>query len=663
MEKNYIFFIIAYLLTVTVVYAVYRAIAAKKNKAINKSKYINQRGRNKFYLFYKLFRNTPFFKKVFQKIKKQTEMIYPSDPISVNKEATKITLRALLLAVGIAVVTITFGRGNLLVSCMGIMSGMVTFNYSTKSTFRKMENKLLEQMKDFLSAVRSHYINCPIIEDAIELTLDEIPYQIGLHISKIYEIITSPIMEEKVEEYTVNSPNRYFLLLLSICSSTKEYGGEKFLDSLIHLKEEVNVEILKREAIKKSFTGMSFGSLIVVTFIKPVEWWVVNNMPDLENFYSSSYAKLLMVILFAGSFICYYLVEILKDDRQGELIQENIFTKISNIRIVSVFFNKIINRRYTKARMLNEKMKEVGDQTGPKAFMVKQVLFALIAFILLNSTFFVSSIVQKCTMLGNYVAEFDSTIVPNERYMKVMQETAQTYVTKVKNNKMLNREDLTKQIMSDNQIKNEDYAGIVADEIIREVNKYRNTYFKFYHLLIAVLGAFIAYCVPMWLLNFKCKVAGMSKEDEVAQFQTLILILMNADGMRLELILEWMERFAYSFKSTIRDCIIALESGEKEALETMKASEENMDFRRFTDCLLAIDETDVKTAFNEVVVDRIYAIDKRKQRNQFDVSQKSTKAMLIAIAPLIAVIVCYGIVPMMIMAIQMSNQMDLFSLY
>lgn len=656
--KTFLMMASLYIVAILVTFIIYRLFSKNRAVEINKSRTINKKGKNKLYVFYKLFRATPGFKKIFDKILRETEMIYPADVMSVNREATKITLKALLMSIGIALATLFMAKGDLLFNCMGILAGLVFFTYSINSTFSKMEYLLLVQMQDFLSTVRSHYINRGIVEDAIEDTLDEIPYEISLHITKIYDILVSPIMEEKVAEYTASAPNRFFLLLLSICSSIKEYGGDSFLDSLSYLKEEINVEVLKKNAIKNAFSALSVICLVVVLFLKPVELWAISNMPELKAFYSGGYGKLLLIIIFIVSFVSYFLVDVLRDSRRGALIKSNVFMKLSNLPYISGFFNKMINQNYTKARLLNEKMKEVGDQTGPKAFLVKQCVFAVGAFLFFNSVFITSTITQKVTMLKNYVAEFDSSIVPNERYMEAMQNEAYECVQRIKKSKEINRDDITQDIINNSTIHNKEYAEMIADEAIREFMEYKNTYYKWYHLLMALIGGLIAFYAPKWFLEFKCKVASMSKEDEVAQFQTLILILMNVDGMRLDIILEWMERFAYCFKATIEDCIISLESGEKEALETMRASEDNQDFRRFTDCLLAIDETDVKAAFSEIIIDRNYSIRKREQKNAIEIERKSSTARIISFAPMMLVCVGYLLAPMVIMAIKMLLVMD-----
>lgn len=662
---NYTMFVylgIAYVVLVCAIFFIWRAIQARRAIKVNKSSTINKRGKNKFYLFYKIFRTFPGIKKTFKKVLDNTESIYPADMMSINREATKIMLKAVMFAAIIIISTFVLSKGDLWYICMGIMASFVIFHYNITSTFDKMERVILEQLKDFLSCVRHHYLTRAIIEDAVEDTLDEIPYEIGLHISRIHEILISPIMEEKAEEYTSTSPNRFLLLLLSICTSSKEYGNgdSSFLDSLSYLKEEINSEILKKDNIKYAFSTLSGICLAPVFFLKPVEAWAISNMTELSDFYKGSYGKTLMVIIFVLAFCSYYLVDVLKESKRGEIVKNNIWLKIASLPKITTILNKIINKNYTKMRKINEDMKEVGDQTGPKALIAKQCIFALAAFVFVNSSAMVTAVTQKLTMLENYVADFDSDIVPNERYREAMQNTSKDYVMKYKKMDVtqLTKETLATEIQSEGKLRNGDYALIVAEEVIRELEAYKNTYYKWYMLLISIGISVIAFMVPKWFLKFKCKVSGMNKEEEINQFQTLILVLMHADGIRLDSILEWMEKFAYSFKSTIEDCIISLESGEKQALEEMQLKEENKSFQRFVDCLLAIDETDIETAFAEVVIDREHSLKERDMKSKQNTEKRSGTAKIFAFTPFTFLLFGYLLTPMMIMALKMFFIMD-----
>lgn len=662
-EVNYSVFVyiaIAYVSLVTIIFVMYRAIQKRRAEKININKRLNSRGRNKFYFLYRLFKVIPFVNKLFNKVIKNTEAVYPADQMSINKEATKTMMKSMGLSGAAILATLFMANGDLWYLLMGIMAAVVIFHSNITSTFQKMEFKLLEQMVLFLSVVRHHYRKSYIVEDAIEDTLDDIPYEIGLHVAKIHEILISPIMDEKTEEYTSTAPNRFMLLLLSICASSKEYGNgdDSFLDSLSHLKEEVNAELLNQRKNKDAFAMLTGVCLCVVFLLKPCEAWATSNMPDLVSFYTGMGGKAFMIGIFIISFICYYLIEALKETKRGDIVQYNIWSKIASLPYISVVLNKIVNKNYLKARRLNENMKEIGDHTGPKAFLIKQCVFAMIAFVFFNCTVLVNTVQDKFTMLKEYVVEFDSNIVPNKRYREVMQQASKEYVELMKDVKNPDAEQIKQQLVKSGKVRNEIYALLVAEEVTRKINEYQNTYFKWYTLILAIGAACIAYQCPMWYLKFKCKLSTQNKEEEVGQFQTLILILMNADGIRMDTILEWLSRFAYSFKSTIDDCIIELESGERKALEKMKMSEDNQSFQMFVDCLISTDETDIRSAFSEILIDREHLLKERERSNDSMRDKKSGTAKILAFIPSMVLLFGYLSGPMVILAIKMASSMN-----
>ena len=653
-------------ITVLLIILLFLKRKQKKNDRIDKKVKKGTGSRNRLYILYLVFRRTPLLSKYFDKVLKETEAIYPADQMSVNKKATSLMLRNLIIAALIFIFMIIVSQGDVFYISMGALSAAVMFDYMTSSSLRNMEAELLRQLQSFLSDIRHYYMQSKVIEDAVNDTLDDIPFEISLHIQKLYSILVSPIMEEKVEEYAGSNPNRFFMLLTSICTVVKEYGdsevegGSNFLNSLAYLKEEVNIELLKKQMIDYRFKALSMMALIPVVFLKPIEAWSKANMPDLTDFYAGVYGKAIMIFLFFLSFICYKLVEILKDTRRGDLIKTSIWQRVARIPVINRITNKLINRYFTRAMRVNDMQKEVGDLTGPKALLVQSLAFSLAAFILVNFMFTTTVVANRMTMIKNFIGNFDETIVPNENYLKNMQNASNEYAELYKkiNPSDIDEEQLTAEIRQSTSVKDKDSANLVAQAVISQVKAYQNTYYKWYHLLISIAAAVIAFFGPYIYMRFKIKVQSVNKTDEVNQFQTLVLILMHTDGITLDVILEWMDRFSYSFKASIETCIIELESGERQALERMKRSETFQDFKRFVDCLLEIDQVGVVQAFDEVSADRTYSLKNREQENQIITEDRASKAFYVSYTPLMVEFALYLIGPMVIMAVKMFLAMD-----
>lgn len=170
-------------------------------------------------------------------------------------------------------------------------------------------------------------------------------------------------------------------------------------------------------------------------------------------------------------------------------------------------------------------------------------------------------------------------------------------------------------------------------------------YLLWQEVLLSCLFAYLAYWLPYWLLLYRRKIMQMNMEDEVIQFQSIIMMLMNIDRMSVLSILELMESFAVIFRDSIQDCINDYNAGDMEALEDMKDKEAFEPFKRLVDNFLISDKIGIEKAFDEITSDHLYYQDKRKQENEINLSKKVVIGKLIAYVPIIVTIGLYLIVP------------------
>ena len=92
----------------------------------------------------------------------------------------------------------------------------------------------------------------------------------------------------------------------------------------------------------------------------------------------------------------------------------------------------------------------------------------------------------------------------------------------------------------------------------------------------------------------------MEMENEVMQFQTIILMLMRIERVNVEMILEWLERYANIFKEPISKCVNNYEAGAWEALEQLKEDISYQDMIRIVESLqAAVEKIPIREAFDE----------------------------------------------------------------
>ena len=180
---------------------------------------------------------------------------------------------------------------------------------------------------------------------------------------------------------------------------------------------------------------------------------------------------------------------------------------------------------------------------------------------------------------------------------------------------------------------------------------------QWFELLLAFVFMIIAYMSPIWLLMFQVKMRQLEMEDEVMQFQTIILMLMKIERVNVEIILEWLERYSNIFKPQITKCVNNYEAGAWEALEEMKEEVTYLPLIRIIESLqAAVEKIPIKDAFDELDSERDYYQAKRKESNERLISKKAMIGKVIGFAPMVCMFVGYLIIPLVFIGLtSMSN--------
>ncbi len=182
-------------------------------------------------------------------------------------------------------------------------------------------------------------------------------------------------------------------------------------------------------------------------------------------------------------------------------------------------------------------------------------------------------------------------------------------------------------------------------------------------MLLSLVFAFLGYMAPIWVLMFQIKMRQLDMEDEVMQFQTIILMLMKIERVNVEIILEWLERYANIFKEPITKCVNNYEAGAWEALEELKNDVSFTQLIRIIESLqAAVEKIPIKDAFDELDTERAYYQEKRKESNERLIARKGRIGKLIGFAPMVCLFVGYLIVPLVVIGmLSMTTAFDTMS--
>ena len=118
--------------------------------------------------------------------------------------------------------------------------------------------------------------------------------------------------------------------------------------------------------------------------------------------------------------------------------------------------------------------------------------------------------------------------------------------------------DTTQEDIEEAMSKSEDYEyntpeeiSTAAERVLEKLRQVNSEYLSWFEMLLAIVFGVVGYNLPVWLLYFQAKMRQIEMEDEVMQFQTIILMLMRIERVNVEMILEWLERYSNIFKDPI----------------------------------------------------------------------------------------------------------------
>lgn len=643
-------------------YTLYFALKKRKNvKRRSISLDEKSSSKNTLFFLYRIYRQTPLLRRYLYKLKNTYRASTPIDEIILNKKATWALTKVVLLCLGLLTAVLLLGNKDIPYMIVALLVCYILFTNLINRTEEKLQIELLEQLDILISEHNASYENSHLVDESLDEILDDLPYEIAIHGNMISKILHSPEVDLKIEEYMELAPNKYLLLYTAICASILENGDKKldsgrslFTQSLDYLKEEVGNETINLKNREFAFSGKVFSVLIPLLLLKPIELWAVRNMPEIQSFFGGSLGVIMLAIVMVATFICYELINILKDSKADEEISNELYEKIASVPIIKKYYNAWINKNYTKALRIQDSLKSVGSKDSIQIFFTKKFVLAILVLIISLGINIYYIHDTKSALLSDYSDAFSGAIVPNDEYREIMRSTAIEYKSIVKSHPA-SIEDV-KEKMNVNLPNT--YKTVLAKEIFKRSKEYQEKYYKAYMLIISIALTVISFYIPDLLLSYKKKTCQMAREDEVARFRTLIIILMHQPGMTIDTVFEWLERFSHAFKPSITDCILLLKKDEEKALKELREKEMGFaPFRRLCDSFLNADRCGLEVAFHSLEVDRYIDSQKRKEKNHQELVTCNERANFLVFIPIFLTIFLYCILPIILYAGSMWSEM------
>lgn len=612
---------------------------------------------------YVTYMKIPFIKRYVLKLRRRLEIINIDDEYNTIRDASKVLTKALAILIPVVIVTIFITKNNYLLMFILLLFELFMVDILIDGSVDKIDDKLLKQQITFFSEIRHAYHEFNMVEEAIYQVSQDDEMDVSRQGEKIYEILISDDPETELEKYYDIAPNSYLKEFAGVSYLTKEFGDRKvdgaslYLKNVDNITQEMQLEILKRDKLNYVFQSLSVIAIVPVLLLEPLKSWAISNFGFVESWYNGKPGTIVQIAVLLITFISYILVRKLKDNgstNQRRQAPENPWqAKVYKNKIFKKIVNLVMPKEGTKDyRKLKRLLQDAASNLKMEWVYVNRITLAIIVFIVSLLLFLYLHHISIKFVYEEPTTDYDLIGGMTDKQKKAAMELTEednTFLEKFKGKLKTTKKDIEKEVRKSKYYTEatDQEITVAVDRIYDKLQTINSEYMQWFEFLMAFVFAIAGFMAPIWLLYFQKKMRQLEMEDEVMQFETIILMLMRIERVNVEIILEWLERYSNIFYEQISKCVNNYESGPWEALEDLKNDITYEPLITIVESLqAAVEKIPIKDAFDELDSERDYYREKRKASNEKLISRKGMIGKVIGFAPMVSLFVMYLIVPL-----------------
>jgi len=637
-------------------------------KGTKEKKYSLDITRQKLYVIYS---KIPGIKRYVNKIRRRLEIINLEDEYTIRSQTSKIMSRTLMLIIPLTFGIILLTNSDTLLMVILLIMEIFMVETIMNGKVDKIDTKILKEQVNFFAEIRHAYHEYNMVEEAIYEVSQNDELEVSRQGERIYEILISDDPESELEKYYDVAPNSYLKEFAGLSYLTKEFGDREvdgaslYLKNLNNITQEMQLEILKRDKLDYVFQSLSFISAVPILLIQPIRNWAVGSFSFTSQFYDGKFGLLVQIILIILTFACYLLIRKVKDNGSTQTAKnmENPWqAKLYKIPFIKAVVDMFMPKKGTaEERKITTLMKDAASNLKIEWVYVNRIVMSIVAFAVSFFLFLQMHNIALTYLYDTSSSNYDliGSSESTNRKTQEMVEQDNKVIDNFKNQSNVTKEQVKSYIRKIPYYSSNSDSALdsATDRIFEKLELVNKEYFQWFELLIALVVAVGAFYAPIVLLWFQKRMRQIEMEDEVMQFQTIIMMLMKIERVNVEIILEWIERYSNMFREPISKCVNNFESGPWEALEELKNDVTYLPLIRIIESLqAAVEKIPIADAFDELDTERAYYQEKRKESNERLIARKGRIGKVIGFAPMIVLFVGYLIAPLVIIGLTSMSQ-------
>lgn len=531
---------------------------------------------------------------------------------------------------------------------------LLLFAYLVKNKYidknvEKSRRQLLSQFSSTLSSLEQEYTRLGNIPDA--LAECEKGKLLETQMEDIYNICTAVDGEDRLDEFYSKCQFRQLKTLAESCyilndtgDTTDAHGESTFRTNLRLIKDEVDLEVRKNTMINIKFNMLEYLPLAPIFCVSIVQNFFMSNIPGTSVMYNGllGYISRLSIVLFA--LVGFYVITNINSEqyvRSNDRLEmvDNLLTKRWYKRIVK----NVMSKSAKTIVAINKKIRGSLSSKDPEYIYAEKVLFSTLVFVLalLSSVIMVISARQFI-----YQNTKSLSLVGGVTYSQEEYERLYKYDCDIMARKVLETDDIMAAQLKEVLPKATEFTRLEEVSRIKlKYEKYHNTYYRWWYVLICYAVGMGGWFIPEFLLKFRQYMVRTEAEEDVLQMQTIIASVMDTSLDTLS-VLYWLEKNSSVHKDALRFCYHEYPADPELALNRLKSKSTVAEFHHMCDKFITtIHQISIKEAFSSLITDRAHIMRIREMVQEETINSKRMIASPLALAPTFALAIMHILAP------------------
>lgn len=531
---------------------------------------------------------------------------------------------------------------------------LLLFAYLVKNKYidknvEKSRRQLLSQFSTTLSSLEQEYTRLGNIPDA--LAECEKGKLLETQMEDIYSICTAVDGEDRLDEFYSKCQFRQLKTLAESCyilndtgDTTDTHGESTFRTNIRLIKDEVDLEVRKNTLIHIKFNMLEYIPLVPIFCVGIVQNFFMSNIPGTSVLYNGllGYISRLSIVLF--TLIGYYVITNINSE---QYVRSNDRLEIVDNLLTKRWYKRIVRNVMSKSAKtivsINKKIRGSLSSKDPEYIYAEKILFSTIIFVLalLSSVVMVISARQFIYQNTKSLSLVGGVVYSQEEYERLYK-----YDCEVMARKVLETDDIMAAQLEEVLPKATELTRL--DEVSRiklKYEKYHNTYYRWWYVLICYAVGICGWFIPELLLKFRQYMVKAEAEEDVLQMQTIIASIVDTTLDTLS-VLYWLEKNSSVHKDALRFCYHEYPADPELALNRLKSKSTVAEFHHMCDRFITtIHQISIKEAFATLITDRAHILRIREMVQEETINSKRTIASPLALAPIIMLAVMHILAP------------------